>query len=295
MIVTKPVHIPVLVQEVVEALQPAPGKVFIDATVGFGGHSLALLQSGAKVIGLDRDSEILKIAEARIKDAGFADQFVGVHNSFSRIAEAVAQAIPSNGGIDGILFDLGVSSYQLDTPERGFSFRFDAPLDMRMDKSLAVTAADLVNGLGKKELYELFTKLGEEYRCRPLIEVIIKTRKIAPIKTTSELVVLVEKTIPRTKDIHPATKIFQALRMAVNSEREELKAALPSALSLLAPEGVLVVISFHSLEDSIVKDFLQDNSELLTTTTSKPITPTSQEVASNPRSRSAKLRLGVKK
>jgi 16S rRNA (cytosine1402-N4)-methyltransferase len=285
---TNTVHIPVLLEEITSAFAPQAGKTFVDATLGAAGHTLALLESGAKVIGLDRDSEILKIAEARIKDAGFADQFEGVHTSFSRVAEVIKEPV------DGILFDLGVSSYQLDTPERGFSFRYDAPLDMRMDKTLGVTAADLVNALGRKELYELFTTLGEEFRCRRLIEEIITARKIKPFTTTGELVAIIDETLPRTGSIHPATKIFQALRMAVNSEREELKAALPSALSSLKSGGILAVISFHSGEDSIVKTFFQDHSGELEALTDKPVIASDIELTKNPRSRSAKLRIGRK-
>ena len=285
---TNVVHTPVLLAEIVAALEPSAGKTFVDATLGAAGHTISLLENGATVIGLDRDAEIIKLAEDRIKEAGFANNFSAIHTSFSGIGDVVKEPV------DGILFDLGVSSYQLDTPERGFSFRYDAPLDMRMDKNLGVTAADLVNALGKKELYELFTTLGEEYRCRRLIEEIITNRKVKPIRTTGELVAMIDETIPRTGSIHPATKIFQALRMAVNSEREELKAALPSALSCLVPGGILAVISFHSGEDTIVKDFLMDHAGEIESLTDKPIIATSEEVEKNPRSRSAKLRLGRK-
>ena len=285
---TTVVHTPVLLEEITSAFAPESGKTFVDATLGAAGHTLALLEAGASVIGLDRDQDILKIAEDRIKEAGFASRFTGIYSSFSHLSEVIKEPV------DGVLFDLGVSSYQLDTPERGFSFRFDAPLDMRMDKGLAVTAADLVNALGKKELYELFTTLGEEFRCRRLIEEIITTRKVKPFKTTGELVAVIDETIPRTGSIHPATKIFQALRMAVNSEREELKAALPSALSILAPSGILAIVSFHSGEDEIVKAFFQENSKEIEALTGKPIIASNNEITINPRSRSAKLRLGRK-
>jgi len=209
---TNVVHIPVLVEQVVKIFEPAAGKTFVDATLGAAGHSLAILSCGATIIGIDQDEDILQIAQDRIKEAGYSDQFTPICASFSKLAELIKTPV------DGILFDLGVSSYQLDTPERGFSFRYDAPLDMRMSKSLSVTAADLVNALGRKELYELFTTLGDEYRCKPLIETIMRQRKIQPIKTTGELVDLIEDCLPRTGAIHPATKIFQALRMAVSAK-----------------------------------------------------------------------------
>jgi 16S rRNA (cytosine1402-N4)-methyltransferase len=195
--------------------------------------------------------------------------------------------------VDGILFDLGVSSYQLDTPKRGFSFRFDVPLDMRMDRSLAVTAKDLINGLGKKELIALFKTLGEEKAALKIVEAIIDERKIQPIETTKELADLVSRVTPGNGRIHPATKVFQALRMAVNTEREELKAALPSALSHLALGGVIVILSFHSLEDEIVDIWIAGELKegLIKLVTPTPESPAPGEIRDNPRSRSAKLRV----
>lgn len=292
---THNVHTPVLLAEVISALAPAPHQNFIDATLGAAGHTLALLEAGATVIGLDRDQQILALATARVREAGYASTFTGLHLNFSQLASLSSHLPSAPAQFAGILFDLGVSSYQLDTPERGFSFRYEAPLDMRMDQNLGVTAADLLNALGRKELYELFTTLGEEYRCRRLIEEIITTRKVRPFRTTGDLLAIIDETLPRTKGIHPATKIFQALRMAVNSEREELKAALPSALSLLQPGGILAVISFHSGEDSLVKNFFRTESSAIESLTDKPVIATAAEIMSNPRARSAKLRLGRKK
>ncbi|KKU88475.1 MAG: Ribosomal RNA small subunit methyltransferase H [Microgenomates group bacterium GW2011_GWF2_47_9] len=283
---TKILHTPVMLNEVTKFLAPEPGKRFFDATLGYAGHTLALLSAGATVVGCDRDQDILSLAVSRVKEAGFADKFTPLHSSFASAFDR-----PELGGVfDGILFDLGVSSYQLDTPLRGFSFRYNAPLDMRMDKDLAVTAADLVNGLGRKELQALFTELGEERNVQRLVNAIVETRKISPIKTTQELVSLIEKNLVRNSKIHKATKIFQALRMAVNSEREELKAALPSALSKLKLGGTLVTVSFHSLEDAIVKDFLVSEGENLELLGVGVITPGIDEVKANVRSRSAKLR-----
>ncbi|KKU14674.1 MAG: Ribosomal RNA small subunit methyltransferase H [Microgenomates group bacterium GW2011_GWC2_45_8] len=283
-------HTPVLVKEVTEYLAPDSGKDYIDATLGYGGHTLELLQAGASVVGIDQDVDILELATARINEAGYGYRFTPIRSSFSSALSSDRLPLDHYAGI---LFDLGVSSYQLDTPGRGFSFRYDAPLDMRMDKTLGVTARDLVNGLGKKELVELFHTLGEEKAALKLAEKIVDQRKIKPIETTYQLADLITKFVPRHSKIHPATKVFQALRMAVNGEREELKAALPSALSHLQDGGVLAVIAFHSLEDAIVKDFFS-HTPSLTNLTLLPIEPDPGEITLNPRSRSAKLRVGRK-
>lgn len=282
---TYPIHTPVMLREVLHYLDPMAGKRYLDATLGYAGHTLELLKAGAEVVGVDRDQDMLNIATERIEKEGFAKSFTPVHSSFSEVFDG-------NGKFDGILFDLGVSSYQLDTPERGFSFRYDAPLDMRMDKNLGVTAADLVNGLGKNELIELFTTLGEEGNAKRIVNEIVTRRKYQKITTTEELANLVVGVVGRSRGIHPATKIFQALRMAVNSEREELKAALPSALSSLKEGGVLVTIAFHSLEDRIVKSFVNDSESAgqVVVLTPKVIETSPDEIQKNPRSRSAKLR-----
>lgn len=283
---TLSVHTPVMLKEVLEYLSPAEGKSYIDATLGYAGHTLGLLQAGASVVGIDQDADLLELAVRRVGEAGLSGRFTSMHGSFATALSG--DRLPENS-FDGVLFDLGVSSYQLDTPERGFSFRHDAPLDMRMNKNLLVTAKDLVNGLGKKELVELFRTLGEEKAALKLAEKIVDARKKKPIKTTTELARLIEKHLPRRGKIHPATKVFQALRMAVNDERGELKAALPSALSKLKLGGVLAVISFHSLEDAIVKSFMTTAS--VEALTPSPVTPGSQEIMANPRSRSGKLRV----
>lgn len=282
---TASLHTPVLLKEVTDYLAPTVGKSYVDATLGYGGHTLALLAKGAEVVGIDQDKEILDLAIVRIKEAGYLGSFRPLHSSFSKGLASLGAS-----SFDGILFDLGVSSYQLDTSVRGFSFRADAPLDMRMDRdNQKVTARDLIGALGRDELTELFSVLGEEPRAKKIADAVVTKRKQASIETTTELAHLVESVVPRTGHLHPATKVFQALRMAVNTEREELKAALPSALSLLCSGGVLAVISFHSLEDSIVKAFAK--SEGVESLTSKPVTPSLAEIATNPRSRSAKLRV----
>jgi 16S rRNA (cytosine1402-N4)-methyltransferase len=285
---TKLLHTPIMLYRVVEYLAPAPGKKFIDATLGYAGHTLALLEKGASVIGIDQDADMLEMATARIAEGGFADRFTPMHSSFSG-----ALSGDRIGEVDGILFDLGVSSYQLDTPKRGFSFRYDAPLDMRMDRSLAVTAKDLINGLGKKELIALFKTLGEEKAALKIVEAIIDQRKIKPIETTKQLADLVSRVTPGNGRVHPATKVFQALRMAVNTEREELKAALPSALSHLALGGVMALLSFHSLEDEIIDLWIATELKngTIKLVTPSPESPSVNEVTGNPRSRSAKLRV----
>lgn len=288
----KQVHTPVMLNEVVDSLDPQPGKRYIDATLGGAGHTMALLEKGASVVGIDRDAMILAIASKRVDDAGYTDRFTSLHATF---ADALTAGDMLTGKYDGILFDLGVSSLQLDTAERGFSFMHDAPLDMRMDSRLQVTAADLVNGLGRKELAELFELLGEERAAKKIANAIADRRKISLFRTTRDLAQLVEAIVPRTGRIHPATKVFQALRMAVNSEREELKAALPSALSWLGQEATMTVISFHSLEDEIVKNFMYEHVKAgdLIVDSRSPLSPTEEEVSRNPRSRSARLRIAT--
>lgn len=285
------VHTPVLLAEVIHYLDPKPGKRFVDATLGYAGHTLELLKAGSEVVGIDRDLDMLTIATERITKAGVIKQFTPINLAFSEALDKDKQLL--EGKFDGILFDLGVSSYQLDTPERGFSFRYDAPLDMRMDKRLSVTAADLINGLGKNELVELFTTLGEDGNAKRIVAEICRVRLLHPISTTEQLADLIISVVGRPRGIHPATKVFQALRMAVNSERLELKAALPSALSYLKEGGVVATIAFHSLEDRIVKSWMNDakSAGQIELITNGPVVPGSGEVASNPRSRSAKLRV----
>ncbi len=283
-------HTPVMVDELLHYLEPQPDQKFLDCTLGYGGHTLALLAKGAKVTGIDQDADMLEAAQVRITEAGYADHFIAIRSSFASALEG--ERLPLSH-YAGILFDLGVSSYQLDTPSRGFSFRYEAPLDMRMNLDLAVTAKDLINGLGKKELVMLFHTLGEEKAALKLAEKIVDARRIKPITTTTQLSSLISKTIPSNGRIHPATKVFQALRMAVNSEREELDQALPRALTHLQEGGILTVITFHSLEVKIVTNFFASN-PTITLLTPVPVTPSVSEIRANPRSRSAKLFVGRK-
>lgn len=289
-------HTSVLLQETIDALQIEPGKKYIDGTIGGGGHAGAFLEKGGKVLGIDTDQEALDYVEERVRSEKLEvrsdDSLVLVKGNFKDI-DSIAR---DNGfeQVAGILLDIGVSGHHVDTAERGFSFQKEAPLDMRMDRELQVTAADLVNGLTKGELYELFTKLGEERFARSIIEGIIRARKEKRIETTMELAEIIRHAVPyQKKGIHPATKVFQALRIAVNDELHVLVEVLPKALSLLTKGGRLVVISFHSLEDRIVKHTFIDLEKkgIGKIITKKPIIPTEEEIAANFRARSSKLRV----
>jgi len=264
-----------------EVTQLLEGRdLVVDMTLGAGGHAAALLEAGVhEVIGVDRDPEALRLAGARL--AGYGERVRLVHARFSEVDEdAVGEEV------GGVLFDLGVSSMQLDRPERGFSFRADGPLDMRMDAE-GPSAADLVNGLPERELADLIFRLGEEPRSRKIAAAIVRRR---PIRTTDELAGIVVSAVgKRPGGPHPARRTFQALRLAVNRELEELTAALPHAAGLLGPGGRVVVLSYHSLEDRTVKWSFRDDDRLLVLT-KKPLVPGAAERAANPRARSAKLR-----
>ena len=290
-------HTPVLLKETVEYLKIKKGGDYIDATLGGGGHAEAILKSGGKLLAIDCDPEAIKSAGEYLSSACPNTSWRLARGNFKdlkRIAER-----NGFGKIDGVLFDLGVSSHQLETLKRGFSFNLKGPLDMRMDPDLRVTAADLVNALNKGELEKLFEKFGQEYRAGRLAEAIVNVRRLRPIKTCNELteiVVRAQGKRSRFDRTHPATRIFQALRMAVNDELNNLRQALPQAVEILKPEGRLAVISFHSGEDRIAKQFLKEKEAVgqMRVITKKPTTPTVDEIKQNPRSRSAKLRVGEK-
>ena len=307
------IHFPVMLNEALDALNVAAGGLFVDATLGMGGHSEAILQASpnTQVIGLDRDGEALEIAKDRLEK--FGERFIAIQSDYRQIKNVLLE----NGitEVNGILADLGISSYQLDTPVRGFSFRFseDSPLDMRMDRREEETAADLVNSLGERELADLIYEYGEERASRKIAHRIVQARVKAPITTTKQLADLVISAVHQKGHwkIHPATKTFQALRIAVNRELEGMGEFIADAVDLLAKDGRVVVITFHSLEDRLIKQSLKYQSgycicppqlpdcrcgatrrvELLN---SKPIQPNASEVAVNARSRSAKLRAGKK-
>src|SRR5581483_2522831 len=271
-------HRPVMVDEVIRFLG-GRGTV-VDMTLGAGGHAEALLESGVgRLIGVDRDPEALERASARL--ARFGPRFVGIRARFSEM--------PVESRADGFLYDLGVSSMQLERPERGFSFRQPGPLDMRMDPE-AESAADLVNSASEDELARILFEYGEERRSRRVAAAIVRARARRRIETTDELARVVAGAVGgRRGGPHPARRTFQALRIAVNRELEELTASLPRAVGLLAPGGRVVVIAYHSLEDRIVKRCFSSD-ERLVELTHKPLRPAAEEVARNPRARSARLR-----
>ncbi len=299
MLVSKPktigtYHIPALLNETVRALNIRPRKKYIDATLGGGGHSEEIVKRGGILLGIDQDPEAISFASERLKKAcpGLTPPVFAKGNftSISRLARE-----NDFDKVDGVLFDLGVSSHQLETSYRGFSFNQEGSLDMRMDPGLSVTAKDLVNGLNEGELSKLFLKLGEEKLAKRYARAICGARAGRQIETGDELAKIIMEHAPPGKKyerIHPATRVFQALRIAVNDELNSLKEALPQALELLNPEGRLVVISFHSLEDGIVKRFFLENQQknVLKIINQKPVVPTEKEIKLNPRSRSAKLR-----
>ena len=284
-------HIPALLQKVIEFLDPKPDKKFIDATIGGGGHTLEILKRGGKVLGIDRDPEAIKHIKREVQSSRFKFQsLISAQGNFANIGEIAK----SNGftNVGGILFDLGISSHQLETAERGFSFEKNGPLDMRMDPNLALSAYDLVNNFDQRRLNEIFKTYGQEKLSWSIASAICSARQIKAIETTSELAEIVKEVYRRFRKkgrLHPATKTFQALRIVVNSELLNLKEALPQTLDLLKTGGRLVVVSFHSLEDGIVKRFFKYESKLKVLTP-KPIGPKDLEIRANPRSRSAKLR-----
>ncbi|MBF0446390.1 MAG: 16S rRNA (cytosine(1402)-N(4))-methyltransferase RsmH [Magnetococcales bacterium] len=306
-------HISVLACEVLTFLAPKLGGVYVDATFGAGGHSRAILDAvgkNGKLLALDRDPDAIIRGEKLVKL--YPGQLTIKHASFQNLGDTLIEW--GEKRIDGILFDLGISSFQIDQPERGFSFRFDGPLDMRMDHSLnskSKTAADLVNTMSDRELSDIFFKYGEESQARKIARAIVFDRDEKPFRTTGQLAQLAQRVIPNHKrGIHPATKIFQALRIAVNGELDQLQNGIDAAINALSQEGRLVVISFHSLEDRIVKQTFKKVTShpqvtgpaaLLPQTklpplpysliTKKPVIPSIEEMQQNPRSRSAKLRV----
>ena len=287
-----PLHEPVMTAEVLRLLEPQRGGLFVDCTTGLGGHSLALLEAGAtRLIGLDRDTEALRLASQRL--AGFAGRVELVHSDYRQLGQVLeARGITA---VDGILADLGVSSMQFDAEGRGFSFRRDEPLDMRMDRSQGPTAADLIARAEEEDLANVIFQFGEERHSRRIARAIVRVRDAAPIRTTGALAEIVRRSVPSRgyQRIDPATRTFQALRIWVNRELEGLDVFLQDAARRLMAGARFVVITFHSLEDRIVKHTfrgLAAAGEAWQVLTRKPIGPGDEEVARNPRARSAKLR-----
>ena len=303
-------HLPVLVEEVVAALQPRAGGVYVDATVGLGGHAAALLERepGARLIGFDVDAAALAVAGRRLQP--FGERATLIHASYTEMLERL-QAL-GTFAVDGVLFDLGVSSLQLDTPERGFSFRFDSPLDMRFSGAGA-TAGDVLADASEEELVRIFRDFGEEPRALRVARSIVRARQHGAIATTGELYRIVRPALGGRKGrIDPATRVFQALRIATNRELEGISPALVGAGRLLRPAGRLAVIAFHSLEDRLVKRTLRHLSgrcicapgvypcscspeETLELIERRPVRPSPAEMATNPRSRSARLRVAARR
>jgi 16S rRNA (cytosine1402-N4)-methyltransferase len=305
-------HVPVLADEVREALSLRPGETLVDATFGAGGHAELLatdLRGKGKVIAIDRDPSARAYFDRFRRRTAVQGRFL--RGEFSLVLEQLA----SNGvRADAVLFDLGVSSMQIDQPERGFSYATDAPLDMRMDPGAELSARELVNGWSERDLTTIFRDYGEERYARQIARAIGRRRREQPFERTGELVETIKAAIPapaRFGDGHPARRVFQALRIAVNDELGSLEAALPAALELLRPGGRLAVISFHSLEDRIVKRFLRSQERgctcppdfpvcvcghepTLRAQSRRAIRPTPQEIAANPRAASARLRAAVK-
>ena len=297
-------HVPVLYREVLTGLQVRPGGRYIDATIGAGGHATGILETSTpdgRLLGIDADPEAVTFAQHILQR--FGDRAVVVASNFRDLRDvAVAHSFEQ---VDGVLMDLGFSSRQLAAAERGFSFDQDGPLDMRLNPNQGQTAAELINDLSETELADLIWRYGEERYSRRIARAIVAAR---PVTTTRELAELVARRVGRREKIHPATRVFQALRIAVNDELGALAEALPQARDLLRPDGRLAVIAFHSLEDRVVKQFYQQETRdcicppevpscvcghraTLGVVTRKPIRPSDEEVKANPRSRSARLRI----
>ncbi len=312
-------HVPVMLEEVLKYLQPEPGGHYIDGTLGGGGHTEAILERSApdgKVLGIDTDVEALARVRERLAESVSSGRLVLAQGNFAELARIVDEA--GFVSIQGILLDLGFSSHQMDDAERGFSFSADGPLDMRLDQSQGMSAADVVNSAGEQELADLIWRYGEEKRSRQIARRIVRERSKGAITRTAQLARLAAAGVPyKHGAIHPATKTFQALRIAVNHELEALEAVLPQMLDVLSANGRdgtlgkgagrMVVISFHSLEDRLVKEFTRREAKdcicppqvpvcvcghkaRLRLLTARPVIPTAQEVIANPRARSAKLR-----
>jgi 16S rRNA (cytosine1402-N4)-methyltransferase len=311
-------HTPVLVNEVIELLKPSGNGLYVDGTIGLGGHAEAILQACAPdghLLGIDLDAQALTIAAERLHE--YNGRFTLVEGNFADLDSVLEKVFTQFGiydNVNGVLFDLGVSSYQLDTASRGFSFSRTGPLDMRMNPKNGVSAAQVVNQSPPDQLTSIFSKFGEERRSKKIADRIVQARQIQPITTTSQLAEIIRGAVPQNTtraSIHPATRIFQALRIYVNDELKNLHLGLDTAISVLKPGSCICVISFHSLEDRIVKNRFRTLSRScicpprtpicicqhrpsLKILTKRPTTPQPDEIQKNPRSRSAKLRAAVK-
>jgi len=291
-----PIHIPVLLNETILLLAPVDGGIYVDGTLGLGGHTEKILQTcgpSGRVIGFEWDDNALELATKRL--APFGLRFSSQHRSYSEIMDGLTEMKIKR--VDGLLLDLGVSSLQFDNKTRGFSFQTDGPLDMRMDKRGRTTAEAIINNFSKDDLADIFYYFGEERQARRIAEHIVAERKKEQISTTSHLARIISRAIPKKfhpRKIHVATKSFQALRIAVNKELDNLSVFLDTVTKILKPGGRVCIITFHSLEDRLVKWKFKDN-PLLHVLTKKPVTPDIEETKINPRARSAKLRAAYMK
>lgn len=296
----KKVHNPVMLSEIIDYLNLSPGKTIVDATVGTGGHSKSIIERimpGGRLIGIDRDEESLGVAKERLGQYGGACQFI--YGNFFEL-DTILERL-SIKKIDGILFDLGVSSFQLEDPKRGFSFQYEGPLDMRLDRNSYISAYDLVNNLNEEEISSLLWNFGQERWHNRIAHLMVEEREKQPITTTSQLANIVIRAIPhryryKYYRIHPATRTFLGIRIAVNRELETLETAMNKAIELLDTRARICVISFHSLEDRVVKLSFRKSAQegKINIITPKPLTPTISEIEANPSSRSAKLRVAEK-
>lgn len=291
----KSIHIPVMLQEVLEYLRPQEGNVFLDGTIGLGGHAESILEAigeKGRLIGIDRDQNALSLAEKRLEKYAKQCNFIyGNFRDFDKISKDLGIR-----NLDGILLDIGVSSLQLDNPDRGFNIRAEGPLDMRMDQNGKISAYDLVNSLSEKEIAIILKDFGEERFASRIARVLVENRHKKPIDSTRELRHLIMRAMPYRKKrekIHPATRSFQAFRIAVNRELDALDKALDKCVDMLKPSGRIGVISFHSLEDRIVKVKFRDfaKEDKLKLIVKKPLRPSEKEIDQNPRCRSARLRI----
>ena len=288
-------HIPVLLDEVVDNLNCLSGRVYIDSTLGEGGHAQRILEAilpNGLLIGIDQDGEAIRRAKDNLKK--YRENLLTFQENFSEIG-AILESLKVKE-VDGVLFDLGLSSLQLQDARRGFSFQRDGPLDMRMSEKTELTAGYLLNNLSFNELVEILSNYGEERWARRIVRAVVESRKKRPLETTFQLVELVKRAVPRSawpRKIHVATRTFQALRIAVNDELVVLEKTLPQAVGFLKKGARICIISYHSLEDRIVKNFFREYRRRgLKAVFPKPITPSKSELQMNPRSRSAKLRVG---
>ena len=293
---TEEIHRPVLLDEVLRYLDPVPGGLYVDGTLGLGGHTAAILSRcspDGRVVAFEWDEAAIDLSRKRLAD--FDSRLTIIRSNFAEIV--IGLKALGIDRVDGVLIDIGLSSLQLDRGGRGFSFQRDEPLDMRMDIRQDTTAASLLASCSEQQLADIFFYFGDEYQARPIAAEIVRLRQKEPIRTTRQLAAVAAAAVPRRfhpKKIHVATKVFQALRIAVNTELENLARILDEAVPLLKPGARFCVICFHSLEDRIVKRKFRQNSDL-EVLTARPVMPRAEEIAENPRSRSARLRVACKK